>query len=89
MTRKQLIDTCMKLRPSARDWRAAVTRHVDYFHGNKGFDYEKWEKGKFIEARGIVAGIMEKMVRYHIYGHNSARINRKLRKIANLMHAII
>lgn len=89
MTKKQLIDTCMKLRPTAREWRDAVTRHVDYFEGHAGFDFENWEKDKFVEARGIVAGIMEKTVRYHIYGHSSQRVNRKLRKIANLMHAII
>jgi len=89
MTRKQLIDTCMKLRPTARDWREAVKRHVDYFTGYSNFDFRNWEKGKYIEARGVVAGIMEKMVRYHIYGHSDKRINRKLRKIATLMHAII
>lgn len=89
MTRKQLIDTCMKLRPSARDWRAAVTRHVDYFHGNAGFDYENWEKDKYVEARAIVAAILEKMVRYHIYGHSDTKVHRKLNKIRKLMHAIM
>ena len=64
MTKKQLIDTCKKLRPTAREWRDAVTRHVDYFEGHAGFDFENWEKDKFIEARGIVAGIMEKTVRH-------------------------
>lgn len=89
MTKKQLIETCMKLRPTARDWRAAVERHVNYFEGHKDFDFQNWEKGKYIEARGVVAGIMEKSVRYHIYGHSSPKVNRKVRRIANLMHAII
>lgn len=89
MTKKQLIETCMKLRPTAREWRVAVERHVNYFKGYKDFDFQNWEKGKYIEARGVVAGIMEKSVRYHLYGHSSQKVRRKVRKIANLMHAII
>lgn len=89
MTKKQLIDTCMKLRPTARDWREAVKRHVDYFSGYVDFDYQNWEKGKFIEARAIAAAICEKMARYHIYGHTNPKVNRKLKKICKLMHAII
>lgn len=89
MTKKQLIETCMKLRPTAREWRAAVERHVNYFEGHKGFDFQNWEKGKYIEARGVVAGIMEKSVRYHIYGSSNGRTRNKVRKIAKLMHAII
>lgn len=89
MTRKQLIDTCMKLRPSAKSWREMVERHVDYFTGYCGFDYENWENGQFIEARGIVAAFFEKMARYNLYGHSSPKVRRKVRKIANLMHAIM
>ena len=89
MTKKQLIETCMKLRPTARDWRAAVERHVNYFTGYKDFDFQNWEKGKYIEARGVVAGIMDKSVRYHLYGHSDKRVQCKVRKIAKMMHAII
>lgn len=89
MTKKQLIATCMKLRPTARDWRETVKRHVDYFSGYADFDYQNWEKDKFIEARAIVAAILEKMVRYHIYGHSNVKVHRKLNKIRKLMHAII
>ena len=89
MTKKQLIATCMKLRPTARDFKAAVTRHIDYFDGYAGLDYKNWEKGKYVEARAIVAAILEKMVRYHIYGHSDTKVHRKLNKIRKLMHAII
>ena len=89
MTKKQLIKKCMELRPSARDWRAAVERHVDYFQGYAGFDFKNWDKDLYREARGVVAGILEKMVRYHLYGHSDKRIQRKLRKIATMMHSII
>ena len=89
MTKKQLIDTCMKLRPSAREWRAAVVRHVDHFTGRADFDYQNWEKGKYLEARAIAGAIFEKMARYDIYGHSNPKVNRKLRKIANMMHQII
>ena len=89
MTKKQLIDTCCQLRPSARDWRAAVERHVNYFAGYAGFDFKNWEKGKYIEARAIAAALCEKMARYHIYGHSDPKVQRKLKKICRLMHAII
>lgn len=89
MTKKQLIDTCMKLRPTARDWRESVKRHVDYFSGYAGFDYNNWENGKYVEARAIVAAILEKMVRCHIYGHSDTKVHRKLNKIRKMMHAIM
>ena len=89
MTKKQLIKTCMRLRPSARSWREAVERHVDYFTGYAGFDLHNWEYGEYIEARAIVGAIFEKMARFNIYGSSDPKVKRKLRKIANLMHAIM
>lgn len=88
MTKRQLIETCCKLRPSARDWRSAVERYVNYFDGHAGFDFKNWEKGVFIEARAIAAAICERMACFHIYGHTDPKVHRKLKKICRLMHAI-
>lgn len=89
MTKKQLIETCCQLRPSAKAWRSAVERHVNYFAGHAGFDFKNWEKGKYLEARGIVAGILHKMVLYNLNGHSSKEVRKKQRKLYNMMNAII
>lgn len=84
MTKKQLINTCMRLRPSARDWRSGIERVVNYFDGYVGFDYENWEKGKYVEARAIVAHLLDRMIQYHMHGHSSPIVQKKLKKIKRL-----
>lgn len=84
MTKKQLIDTCMKLRPSAREWRSSVERVVNYYAGYTGFDYKNWENGVFIEARAVVAHILDRMVQYNMNGHSSPIVRKKLKKIKRL-----
>ena len=88
MTKKQLIDTCMRLRPSARDWRSGIERVVNYLDGYADFDYTNWEKGKYVEARAIVAYLLDRMIKYHMYGHSSPSVHRKLKKIKRLCDCI-
>lgn len=88
MTKKQLVATCMRLRPTAREWRDTVERIVNYFDGYAGFDYQNWEDGKFVEARAIAAAIYERMAAYNLNGHSSPVVRRKLKKINRLVRHI-
>lgn len=89
MTKEQLIDTCMNLRPSERDWRYSVERVVNYFTGHTDFDYKNWEYGVYVEARAIVAHLLDRMVQYNMNGHSSPIVKRKLKKIKRLCDHIL